>query len=166
MFGIIILKGGISPIYCFVSFWCCIPFFAIIHIADQSNGWHTLYMINNLHGGDTMNVNSKRFQRKNHAYLRMYNDRRRLPKVGTRGTNMQKIATSKYCTASWQHTRGKFPLPCIWLVSVIGNKKNSIPFVRFLFGVHFFRIHFFSSSFVSLSIFLDTIQMGIEKVWN
>lgn len=59
------------------------------------------------------------FNGKIHALCRMYNGRCRLPKVGTRGTNMQKTAASKHCATSWQHTRGKLPLSCIWLVSVI-----------------------------------------------
>lgn len=111
------------------------------------------------------------------------NGRRRLPKVGTRGTNMQKTAASKHCATSWQHTRGKLPLSCIWLVSVISfillhSFVCLLAFLFFLFDAECdfsaFFLFFCSFLFCLLAclwvcpIFFRASSeiWRLEKVWN
>lgn len=113
------------------------------------------------------------FNGKIHALCRMYNGRCRLPKVGTRGTNMQKTAASKHCATSWQHTRGKLPLSCIWLVSVISfillHSYVCLLAFFFLFRTKcdfsaFFL--FYSSSHFFLFVCLSNFLLGTNEIWR
>lgn len=107
--------------------------------------------------------NDFKMKKKTKLFLKQKSNR--FPKVGERSANMQKIATSKYRTTSWQYTRRKLPLSCIRFVS--NTFYNS--FRSFVLStISFFRLFFLGerpNEKVLKLIFLHSFSAFIALLW-